>query len=349
MITKVNLGDDSYEIEISSEINLISDIAKIATSKKYNKIAIITDDNVYRLYSNHLKLESSHVIIEIAHGEKNKNISTVAKIIDELAENNITRKDLIIAVGGGVVGDIAGLVSSLYMRGLDFIQVPTTLLSMVDSSVGGKNGVDTPFGKNIIGTFKQPKKVLIYTDFLNTLDNRELNTGFAEIIKHSFIKDKNLFYYLKETNLNDIMQNINSLVFDNCNIKASVVEADEKESGLRQILNFGHTLGHAIEKHTNFEQYTHGEAISIGMAEITKAACSKGLSKLETYDELLEVLLKFNLPYEIMITNELLNLMKNDKKAESDFINYIVVNDIGKAFIHKDNLAFFSEENEDRR
>ncbi len=343
MITKVNLGSKSYDIIVNSSISFVSDITNIAFENKYNKIAIITDCNVYNLYNYEMNLNTNNIIINIEAGEKSKKFTTIAKIIDELAENNFTRKDLIVAFGGGVVGDIAGLAASLYMRGIDFIQVPTTLLSMVDSSVGGKNGVDTPYGKNLIGTFNQPKRVLIYSDFLKTLDERELNTGFAEIIKHSFIKNAEMFNYLKFTNFEDIMKNIDQLILDNCKIKAEIVETDEKESGLRQILNFGHTLGHAIEKYNNYENYTHGEAISIGMAEITKVAVSKGITKIEIYSSLIDVLKKFNLPYEIDLTNDITRLIKNDKKAGDNFINYILVDNIGNAFIHKDNLEFFNK------
>ncbi len=337
MNIRVNLLENSYDIEINNKINFQEDILEF---NKYNKIAIITDENIYQLYKEKLNIDRNHKIIKIKAGESSKKLETVGEIVDQLSDFNLSRNDLIVAFGGGVVGDIGGFVASIYQRGIDFIQVPTTLLSMVDSSVGGKNGVDTKYGKNLIGTFYQPKKVLIYTDFLNTLNEKELNTGFAEIIKHGLIKDRDMFDYLLSTDKKVIMENMVEVVYNNCKIKSEVVEEDEKEQGIRVILNFGHTIGHAIEKETDYEKFTHGEAVAIGMAEITKVAVDRGLVKKKIYDEIKSILIKFNLPNEYSITDNIINNIKSDKKMSSDKVKFILVKEIGQAFVHSDDLSF---------
>ncbi len=339
MNLKVNLGKESYNINFYEQMkNIDLDILNI---DKYNKKVVITDENVFDLYSDKMNFTSN--IIKIKAGESNKNINTVVKIVDELSAMGIGRKDLIIAIGGGVVGDIAGFVSAIYMRGVDFVQVPTTLLAMVDSSVGGKNGVDTEFGKNLIGTFKQPKQVLIYTDFLKTLSFDEMKNGFAEIIKHSLIKDKNMFEYLANNDIDDIMENIRKLIYDNVKIKACVVEQDEKEQGERMKLNFGHTLGHALEQHTNFETYSHGEAVAIGMYKICEIAYKKCVVQNDNCDKIASVLNKFGLPYKYDKVDDLIKYIKNDKKSEDDKVNFILVDEIGEAKIYKTNTSFASE------
>ncbi len=337
MNIRVNLEENSYDINITEKINFLNDIVMF---DKYNKVAIITDENVFELYESKMIIEKAHRIIKIKAGETSKKLDTIGDIIDQLSEFNLGRKDLIVAFGGGVVGDIAGFVGSIYQRGVDFIQVPTSLLAMVDSSVGGKNGVDTSFGKNLIGTFYQPKAVLIYTEFLQTLDDKELNTGFAEIIKHGLIKDSEMFEYLLSTDRDEILSNMVEIVHNNCKIKASVVEEDEKESGTRMILNFGHTIGHAIEKQTNFEKFTHGEAVAIGMAELTKVAVSKGLVHGSIYEKIKTILIKFDLPFEYKITDEIIENIKSDKKMSNSQVNFIIVKEVGQAFIHKADLSF---------
>ena len=250
----------------------------------------------------------------------------------------LTRKDTIIAVGGGVVGDIAGFAASTYMRGIDFIQVPTTLLACVDSSVGGKTGIDTSFGKNLLGSFYQPKAVIINTNFLKTLDDRQFKTGLGEVVKYTFIEkscrcdeELNLTNFLSE-NAEKILgkneQILEKLIEICINLKISVVRQDEKEGGLRKILNFGHTYGHAIEKITNYKKYTHGEAVVKGIEFAFKLAVKKNLIDINYKYFADDVIKMFNFkkipdyPIEKMI-----KIMKMDKKADFDKITFILPTD----------------------
>lgn len=338
MNINVNLKNYSYNISVFKEIVNIYNHIKDVDS--YSKIVIITDENIYKLYFQYFNFKKNQLVIKIKPGEKSKNINQVMEIINQLADINFSRNDLLISLGGGVVGDISGLVSSIYMRGVDFIQVPTTLLSMVDSSVGGKNGIDTKFGKNLIGTFKQPKQVIIFTDFLKTLDNRQLNNGFAEVIKHSLLKDSDMFSYLVNTEMSEILKNIDKLIFENILIKVKIVEDDEFEKGDRVMLNFGHTIGHAIEVEENFENILHGEAIAIGMYQISKIAYKKGIIKNQIYEDIKNVLIKFNLPYKYDEFKILEKHLLKDKKQINNKINYILVDDIGEAFIYADKSSF---------
>lgn len=303
---------------------------------KNNGLAVVSE-KVFKLYGNFLKLPKERIFI-LKDGEKEKTFKTCQKILDKALKLKLTRKDYIIAVGGGVCGDIAGFAASIYMRGIHLIQIPTTLLACVDSSVGGKTGVDTRFGKNLIGSFYQPDCVFINTNFLKTLDERQFKTGLGEVVKYAFIEKScgcdeefNLINYLS-LNSDKILARSNKILEELIRIcvslKISVVEKDEHESGLRKILNFGHTYAHAVEKLTNYKKYIHGEAVVKGIEFAFEFAHKRG-EILESYKFVAEDLIKkynFKKIPDLDIRKVLLT-MKLDKKAESDGIVFILPSD----------------------
>lgn len=279
-------------------------------------------------------------------GEKHKNFKNYQRILNFALKNGFTRKDCVLAIGGGVVGDLAGFVAATYMRGIDLIQVPTTLLACVDSSVGGKTAIDTDFGKNLVGAFYQPKTVIIDVNFLKTLDEKQFKTGLGEVVKYAFIEKscgmveyENLINFLGE-NFEKLMRKdakILKKVVEICvALKISVVEKDEKESDLRRILNFGHTLGHAIEKYTAYKKYTHGEAIVQGMIFAFEQAYKVGLIDENYKFAALNLISKFNFrSVKMPNMKKLANLMRMDKKATSDSIVFVLPKDYGQVQICK--------------
>jgi len=330
---KINVSSASYEIKAGYDIlEKIPEFLKETELK--GKIAIITDTNVAPLYLEKLKdiLIKSNIDccdIVIQAGEEFKTIDTVSGIYEKLNENKITRKDIILAFGGGVVGDISGFCAATYLRGISYIQVPTTLLSMVDSSIGGKTGVDLKSGKNLVGAFKQPKLVAADFSLLKTLPKEQIASGMAEIIKAGFIKDKELVNLLEKSEYFE--KDVETFILRAINVKKEVVEIDEFEKYERMLLNFGHTFGHAIEKYYGFKGITHGEAVAIGMSLITKNEAVKILLK--------KILKKYNLSTNTDIPDKtIIDLCKNDKKALKDSINIVVVEDIGNGKIV--NLTF---------
>ncbi len=339
---KVSLGKKSYTIFIGKDI-LGSIPSFIPNYQKYSKIIIITDENVYkknqRLFSYVFKKEIKFNQIILPHGEKTKSFKYLELLIDKILKLEVDRDCLLICVGGGVLGDLSALSSSLILRGIDLVQVPTTLLSQVDSSVGGKTGINSKYGKNLIGSFKQPKSVIISTDILTSLGKRELVSGYAEILKYSFIKDKLFFRWLVKNGKKVISLDSDSCIYaieKSCIIKSKIVAIDEKEKGIREILNFGHTFGHAIESITGYKhKIKHGEAIFIGMYLAIKFSiflklCSKDI--LFHYSSHLENLgIPFNLEhYNIKISpEEFLKHMRFDKKVKKNKIKLILIKDIG--------------------
>ena len=265
-------------------------------------------------------------------------------IYNEFLNFNLTRSDLIIALGGGVIGDLAGFAASTYLRGIDFIQIPTSLLAQVDSSVGGKVAVDLERGKNLVGSFYHPKCVLIDPQVLSTLNDKFFADGMGEVIKYGCIKDSNFFEFLYKMKDNEqLMSNMEEVIYKCCDIKRQVVERDEKDKGERMLLNFGHTLGHSIEQYYNYEKYTHGEAVAIGMYMITKISEEKGLTKKETAEKIKDILIKYNLPYEVNVNlKELLEAINLDKKKMGNDLNIIVLKEIGNSEIYKTTISFFS-------
>lgn len=293
---------------------------------------IITDENVYQ-YHQH-RLEGWKTIV-IKAGEEYKQQSTVDFIIGEMIKRKADRKSFVIGVGGGVVTDIAGYVAGIYMRGIAFGFVPTTILAMVDASVGGKNGIDVGVYKNIIGIIRQPDFLLYDYSFLETLPQQQWVNGFAEIIKHACIKDAELFSFLENHSLEDFQKNrvdLNYLIEKNVAIKTNIVLNDEFEKGDRKLLNFGHTLGHAIE---NEYKLLHGHAVSIGM--VMAALFSEEMNNFysEQKEKLLQLLKKYGLPTSIKYdTNRIMEIMQMDKKKENQTINYVLLNKIGEATVN---------------
>ncbi len=305
---------------------------KISNLESFHTFWII-DKRIYQLYNKKLKVNN---MILIEANESNKNIQTVEKIIVELNKKGADRTSRLIALGGGVICDITGFVASIYMRGIDFQYIPTTLLSMVDASIGGKNGVNLKTSKNLIGVFNQPQAVYINTDFLESLSQRDFLSGLAEIIKYSLIFDITFYKYLTENRdkiLSRDMDVLNKIVWKSIDIKAQIVIMDEKEKSLRMILNFGHTAGHAIESATNF---THGESVSIGMRIGIDLSFKLHLIDEKIHDELLKFLKNFCLPVEIPKGfSKIMDRIKNDKKKVGDSINFVLIEKIGKARIVK--------------
>ncbi|MGO5359296.1 3-dehydroquinate synthase [Anaerofustis sp. LCP19S3_F7] len=347
----VNLNEKSYDIIIKEDIlkSLSEEIKKVY---KGEKLFIITDDIVARFYLdkviNNLKDGGFSVdYIILPNGEKTKSIESLEPIYNALIDFNMTRKDMIITLGGGVIGDLGGFVASTFLRGVGFIQIPTTLLSQVDSSVGGKVAIDLKKGKNLVGSFHQPKLVLIDTNVLTTLSLRNIKDGLAEVIKYGLIFDKDFFEFLSNLKTKeDILNNIEHIVYTSCNLKRIVVEEDEKDTGERMKLNFGHTLAHGIEAHFNYEKYTHGEAVAIGMYEITKHSEKLGLTPKGVSDKIKDILINFDMEYDIGAINNdsILSHISSDKKNEGKVLNVILLNEIGKCYIHKTNTQFFKDE-----
>lgn len=315
----------------------------ISAVTKSRKAVIITDDIVGNLYSGTVlaSLEDNGFecsVFTFPNGEQSKNLSTLGQIFDFLCESGITRSDILIALGGGVVGDITGFAAACYLRGVDFVQIPTTLLAQVDSSVGGKTAIDIAGGKNLVGAFKQPALVICDSDTLKTLTPENLSCGMAEVIKYGMIRDSHLFETVEKHTIENVDEIMDEIVYTCIDIKRDVVENDEFDRGERMILNFGHTLGHAIEGWHSYTDYTHGMGVSAGMCLITDKfapALSERLKKC---------VLAYGLPTgtEAPI-NELLPYCSKDKKREYGNISYIVCETVGKAEIRKSTVSEFEK------
>ncbi len=341
----VGLGERSYQIHI--ERGMLHKVGTLLTENKFaNRYCIIADSTVADLYGDTLirslsksKIECSLVTFEA--GEKNKNLTTYTNLLRYLAQNKFDRKDGVIALGGGVTGDLAGFVAASYMRSIPFVQIPTTLLSQVDSSVGGKTGVDIPEGKNLVGAFYQPKAVFIDIEVLQTLPKNEFIGGMAEVIKYGVIRDPEFFSYLyKVTNqtLQLDYQIIEHIIHTSCSIKAEVVAEDEQESNVRRILNYGHTLGHAIEAVSDFN-IIHGEAVAIGMAAIARIASQKRLLENTAKDEIIRLIRQYGLPTEVpadLDRQSIKDYLLTDKKVESGKITYVLPVKIGEVIMSAD-------------
>lgn len=310
----------------------------ISSVVKAKRACVITDDNVDRYYGERTvaALNAAGISAEkfvFPHGEASKSHATLLKIYDFLAEKGFTRSDFIVALGGGVVGDTAGFAAATYMRGIDFVQIPTTVLSQADSSVGGKTAVDIPAGKNLVGAFYQPRLVVCDTDTTNTLTPEFFSDGMAEVVKHGMIKSRELFDILSEK---DIKENLVDIMKRNVTIKGKVVDNDEREKGERMLLNFGHTLAHALEKYYNFSGLTHGCAVSIGMSTFTHIAEKRGMCKAGTADKLDRLLTKCGLPLtDPAPIDELFKLSLGDKKHLSSGMNIVICPDIGSSEVVK--------------
>lgn len=298
--------------------------------------AIVTDSNVEPLYAARLA-RSLHLagfqaaILEIPAGEKSKCPEVLAELWEQLMDVGLTRSDAVIALGGGVVGDLAGFAAATILRGVDFVQIPTTLLAQVDSSVGGKVAVDLQAGKNLAGAFYQPKVVIMDPECLKTLPDRVFSDGMAEVIKYGCIWDKKLFEELAALpDREHVMARIDKIVMTCCDIKRQVVEQDEKEAGLRMLLNFGHTLGHVYEKAYHYETYTHGEAVAAGMVKAAELGTALKITPADTAAKIAALLRNFDLPTKISTSpQDCADTITKDKKSDGADISLIVLREIG--------------------
>lgn len=324
----------TYDVIIGKQ--LLNKVGEYAAQIRPNcTAAIISDTNVWPLYGESVRNSLTALGMNAIHfifsaGESSKSASTYLEILNFLAENHITRSDVIIALGGGVVGDITGFAAATYLRGVSYIQIPTTLLAMVDSSVGGKTAIDLPSGKNLVGAFKQPSLVLCDTTVLTTLPQHTLIDGCAEVIKYGMLYDEALITYLLNTGLEFDRETI---IAQCVSFKRDVVQEDEFDTGARQKLNLGHTIGHAIEAMSEF-QITHGMAVAAGMAIVTKAAVQNGLCSESVYQTLVTLLKKFELPVTSRYTaHDLYQSAISDKKRLGSSVNLIVPREIGNCEI----------------
>ncbi|MBN1598139.1 MAG: 3-dehydroquinate synthase [Bacteroidales bacterium] len=314
----------------SSYIHIGEGIQNLSKYINDRKSIILTDSNIIRLYKN--DFPKNIPVIEIGLGEKNKTLNTINYIMAQLVKYEADRTTLLVAIGGGIVSDVGGFAASVYMRGIPFGFVSTTLLSQVDASVGGKNGVNHEGYKNMIGVFNQPEFVICDTSMLSTLDEEEFRSGFAEIIKAGAIKDVSLFNYCSEYSQTALDLNpdaITHMVYESVKIKANIVEADEREKGERRLLNFGHTFAHALEKMTGI---LHGKAVSIGMVLAAKVSNKLGIIDAEDAELITTVLNQYGLPVKSEIPeDQLFSAMKQDKKRTGDSIHLVLLEKIGHA------------------
>jgi 3-dehydroquinate synthase len=338
----VALGERSYPVSIGS--GLLADHARWRDALRGKHVLVMSNTTVAPLYLDHVAkglegLSWSSLLLE--DGEAHKSFANIGVALDALAKLGATRDACIIALGGGVIGDMAGFTAACWMRGIDFIQMPTTLLAMVDSSVGGKTGVNHPGGKNLIGAFYQPQSVIADIDTLATLPDRELRAGLAEIIKYGCIWDPVLFDWLENHIDKLTARDIPSLVHAierSCQIKADVVGKDERESNLRAILNFGHTFGHAIESATNYETFLHGEAVALGMLMASDLSHRLGLLDAHSLKRLRDLLARAGLPAEAprIGTATAANLMRMDKKVLAGTVRLVLLDGLGHAVVTGD-------------
>ncbi len=356
-IVHVNLSKRSYDIAITSgqQDSLVSLLPGWLEKSRFGfhgtgKIILVTDDNVRPLFAE--KMESSlkqagwqTKLHSLTPGEKSKSLDSISKMYDELVNLKADRQTVVIAIGGGVIGDAAGFLASSYTRGLPFVQMPTSLLAQVDSSVGGKVGINHAQGKNLIGAFYQPVGVFIDTDVIQTLPDRDFHSGLAEVVKYGVILDQEFFDYL-ETNTEGILKReaevLRHIIARSCQLKADVVEKDEEErTGLRAVLNYGHTFAHAYEALCGYGELMHGEAVSIGMVDASRLAEKRGLIDSESTQRQIDLLTKLNLPVSLpegsnLDTGKILDRMLLDKKVVGGKLRFVLPDRIGHVEVFTD-------------
>ncbi len=335
---EVGLFEHSYPIYIGGGLLASAGEYITKTCPHIKKAVVVTDRTVWELYGDTLSAALTglpHEALILPPGEQSKDLTTFEKLLTFMADAGLTRSDLLIAFGGGVIGDLGGFAAASYMRGIDFVQIPTTLLAQVDSSVGGKTAVNLKNGKNLVGAFYQPKLVLADTDLLKTLPTRELSGGLAEVIKYGAIYSEPLFIMLESyPSLEDIHPLLPDLVYTCCALKRQAVEADERDIGERMLLNFGHTFGHAIEQMGNFSRYIHGEGVALGMVMAAKAGEVLGVTPAGTAKRIQNLCAAFELPVSHPFTvDQLLPVMTLDKKAVGHTVRLVLLHDIGSAFV----------------
>lgn len=348
MKLEVNLGKNSYPIHIENGIlgHAGTYISEIFSGKR---IMIVSDDNVYPLYgkilTDSLNGYECHSLV-LPHGERTKSFRTLPAVYSAMLNAKISRSDLVIALGGGVIGDLAGFAAATYLRGVKLVQIPTSLLAQVDSSVGGKVAVDLPEGKNLAGAFYHPKMVLIDPTVLDTLSPHFISDGMGEVIKYGCIKDAGLFHKLSShTSFEDLKPELPEIIARCVNIKRIVVEADQFDTGERMLLNFGHTLAHTIEQYYHYERESHGEAVAIGMYQITKMSEEKSLTAAGCSEQIKKVLDIYGLPVSCGLeTSALTEAITLDKKNLNGRLNIVLLKNIGESYIYPTDVQFFKKE-----
>ena len=352
MSKRLNVYKDQkpiYDIVMEPSFEkLTEEVNKFHLSER--KICIVTDTNVAPLYLEEVKERLSKCCKKISYfvipaGEENKNLDTVKKIYEHLILEHFDRKDMLAALGGGVIGDLAGFAAATFLRGIKYVQIPTSLLAQVDSSVGGKVAVDLPEGKNLAGAFYQPSLVLIDPLVLDTLPERYIHDGMGEVIKYGCIKDADLFEQLENAgSFSALKSMLPDIIYRCVDIKRMIVEEDQFDTGNRMLLNFGHTLAHAIEQHYNYKRESHGEAVSIGMYQLTRIAEEHGLSTPGTASRIKSLLIAYGLPYQCTLPlSELTKAIVLDKKNLNDHLNIILLHNVGDSYIYPATTAFFTE------
>ena len=343
----VNLDKNSYPIYI--ENGILAKAGKyISHCFKGKKIMVVSDDRVFPVYGNIL-LRSLHGYechsIALPHGEPTKSFQTLPKIYEAMLSAKISRSDLVIALGGGVIGDLAGFAAASFLRGVRLVQIPTSLLAQVDSSVGGKVAVDLPQGKNLVGAFYHPESVLIDPDVLDTLPPHFISDGMGEVIKYGCIRDRALFDRLcSHSSFEDLKPALTEVIARCVDIKRSVVEADQFDTGERMLLNFGHTLAHTIEQYYHYERESHGEAVGIGMYQITKIAEEKGLTAPGCAEKIKKTLEIYGLPSSCGLPmSSLKDAITLDKKNLNGHLNVVLLKDIGDSYVYPTDADFFPE------
>lgn len=345
---RVDLGQRSYDILIDADA--IKTLPEFLNKSNYSKIFVITDKNVANFHLDKLEEVLSEVeipsnLITVDAGEQTKSFQSLEKISEEILQNNVDRKSLIIAFGGGVIGDLSGFIASILLRGIDFVQIPTTLLAAVDSSVGGKTAINSKFGKNLIGSFYQPRLVICDLNFLKTLPERQMKSGYGEVVKYGLIQDKEFFKYLTENyqSIFDFNEDVlRKIITKSCKIKADIVSRDEKEGGVRATLNFGHTFGHIFETETGYSSdIFHGEAVALGMLMAAQMSLNSQMISEDEFSQIKSHLEKSGFvidPKKIRESWNQESLIKHlfkDKKTENNNLTFILLEGIGCSVIKK--------------
>ena len=338
----VSLGDRSYDIHIAP--GRLDDTGKLCQHvlPRATRLAVVTDDTVGGLYAHRL-LQSlwargyTASVISLPAGEQTKSLHNLGVLYDSFMEMGLTRTDAVVALGGGVVGDLAGFAAATILRGVDFVQVPTTLLAQVDSSVGGKVAIDLPAGKNLAGAFWQPRLVVMDPEVLDTLEDKTFSDGMAEVIKYGCIRDAAFFRALEKTpSRRAVMENIESVLYTCCDLKRAVVEKDERDTGERMVLNFGHTLGHAYEKAGHYETWTHGQAVAAGMCLAARLGAALGVTPAGVPERVEALVSAFGLPTRITCTQaDYAAAVGLDKKGTGEQITLVLLEDLGRAVLHR--------------
>lgn len=340
----LTINTSSQKYTVTTETGLFFHLGSLLSELfKGKKVAVITDDTVKGIYEEHISKQLNDAgiqwkLISLPPGESSKSFDTLPLLYKTLLEFQLTRDDVILAFGGGIIGDIAGFTAATYLRGVNLIQLPTTLMAMVDASIGGKNGANLPEGKNMAGTFYQPKEVFIDPGFVRTLPDSILEDGMAEVIKYGCVFDPDLFSDLIDRANKGDGSGIESIIYRCCLIKKQVIELDSQDFGIAMLLNFGHTLGHCIEDYYPDGTYTHGQAVAIGMYTTALAGERLELTAPNTAAQIKDLLVAYDLPYSLpkdADIEKIVETVKRDKKRRGNYLNLVLLERIGKGFLHK--------------